>query len=530
MEIVTGMAIIDRILNSIQPTNTPMQINNSGGADKGVGMIPVIQNSRRSTSTNEAILGRKFEDLQLVDKTVGNCRLAMELDPTTFSSIISMVIVASREYDIVGTDDAEEKAIQHIERKAREWDLTNNMLASRYKGYVDGRCFIEKYIKPGTVTIESLTHQAYDSDKYDFLELRDPYTNLIMGYKQKARIYPLPANWETQTFDSLKNRQGVDKETTFLPDPLSRDETGTAQYHTVVMPRFLYGDGNSEGLVYKILDDAYMLKELKNILPTSVKMAAATLGVKVGDKDNPFAPYDGNDSYEEREAKVQAKLSQFEGDFSEKWKKEVVLYTGLIDPAPIGQGDLQNFIPQMEFLKQEIRAGLLTPDSKFESSKGSRFTAESQLSGTMGQVTVTNYTNNSYIRHYYEKQVFDHELYINKFYDSVGQVYIQWEEDDQEDEQLLSQVGEAVARIRPDLFSPQNDIGLKAYFPRIAPMITDKMGQVSLDDYQNQEDDKDIQGVIENSIQQGRGIPDVDNPLPFLNTVKTLLREEGVIS
>lgn len=527
------MSVLTTIKNSINPTNTPLQINNSGGADKGVGMIPVIQNSRRSLPTNEAIIGRKFEDLQLVDKTINNCRLAMELCPTTFSSIVSMVIVESKDYEITGTDMADEKAIQHIEKKAREWDLTNSMLSTRYKGKVDGRCFIEKYIKPGTVTIESLTHQAYDTKKYDFLEIKNPYTGIIEGYKQKATIYPLPSNWEAQTFDTLKNRQGVDKETTFLPDPLSRDETGTAQYHTVIMPRFLYGDGNSEGLVYKALDDAYILKELKNMLPTSVKMAAATLGVKIGDKDNPFAPYDSNDTYAEREAKVQAKLAQFEGDFSEKWKKEVVLYTGLIDPAPIGQGDLQNFIPQMEFLKQEIRAALLTPDSKFESSKGSRFTAESQLSGSMGQVTVINYTNNNYIRHYYERQAFDHELYINKFYDSVGQVYIQWEEDDQEDEQLLSQVGEAVARIRPDLFSPENDIGLQAYFPRIAPMITDKMGQVSLDDYQTpqeEEDENDIQGVIENSIQQGRGIPDVDNPLPFLNTVKTLLREEGVIS
>jgi hypothetical protein len=296
------------------------------------------------------------------------------------------------------------------------------------------------------------------------------------------------------------------------------------------MPRFLYGDGNSEGLVYKVLDEAYILKELKNMLPSSVKMSAATLGVEVGNKDMPFTPYDESDTYDEKEAKWQAKLAQFESDFAEKWKKEVILYSGGITPRPIGQGDLQNFIPQMEFLKQEIRAGLLTPDSKFESASSNRAVAQEQMSGSMGQITVVNYLNDNYIRHYYESQLFDHELYINKFYDSVGEVYIQWEEDDREDEQLLSTVGEAVARIRPDLFTPDNDIGLQAYFPRIAPMITDAMkGQATLDDYnQKQQEQQDL--IIENSIKTGRGIPDINNPIPFLQAARTLLREDGVIS
>lgn len=529
MEIVTGMAIIDTIKNSINPKPT-LELNNSVGADKGVGAIPVIQSSRRSEGVTEDIIGRKFEDLQIVDKTISNCRLAMELDPTTFSSIISLVIVASRDYEIVGTDNADEKAIQHIKKKAREWDLTNSMLSSRYKGPVDGRCFIEQYIKPGTVTIDSITHQAYDANKYDFIDITDPYTNTLLGYKQKARIYPVPGNWELQSFDLIAKRQGIDKETNFLPDPLSRDETGTAQYQSVMMPRFLYGDGNSEGLVYKVLDEAYILKELKNMLPSSIKMSAATLGVEVGNKDMPFTPYDENDTYDEKEAKWQAKLAQFESDFADKWKKEVIMYSGGITPRPIGQGDLQNFIPQMEFLKQEIRAGLLTPDSKFESASSNRAVSQEQLSGSMGQITVVNYLNDNYIRHYYESQLFDHELYINKFYDSVGEVYIQWEEDDQEDEQLLATVGEGVARIRPDLFTPENDIGLQAYFPRIAPMITDEMrGQSTLDEFQQQQQEEE-KLIIENSIKSGRGVPDVDNPIPFLKAARTLLREDGVIS
>ena len=523
------MSVINTIKNSITP-NPKMTINNSMGPDTGVGTIPVIQNGNRSSETNTAMVGRKFEDLQLVDKSIGNCRLAMELDPTTFSSIISLVIVASRDYEIVGTDEADEKAIQHIKKKARDWDLTNSMLSSRYKGPVDGRCFIEQYIKPGTVTIDNITHQAYDNDYYDFIEIKDPYTNIVLGYKQKARIYPLPPNWQTASFDTLANLTGTIKETLYLPDPLSNDETGTSQYQSVIMPRFLYGDGNSEGLVYKVLDDAFILKELKNMIPTSVKMAAATLGVEVGNKDMPWKPYDTNDTYAEKEAKIQAKLAQFEEDFSEKWKKESVVYSGGITPRPIGQGELSNFIPQMEFLKQEIRAGLLTPDSRFESSSSNRAVAQEQMSGSMGQVTVVNYLNDNYIRHYYENQLFNHELYINKFYDSVGEVYIQWEEDDQEDEQLLSSIGEAVARIRPDLFSPENDIGLQAYFPRIGPMITDDMkGQATLDDYtQQQQEEQEL--LIENSIKQGKGFPDVDNPIPFLKAARTLLREDGVIS
>jgi hypothetical protein len=517
------MSILNTLKNSINTPTEKVITNASPGIDRGVDFIPVVANSTPSNTTVTEQDARKFEDLQLVKKNIFNCRLAMELCPTTWSSVISLVMVSDKKFDIVGDDEADEEAIQHLKQKVKEWDMRSSMLSSRYKGAVDGRCFVEKYIKPGTVTIESLTHQAYDSGKYDFMEVRDPYTNIVLGYKQKACIYPVPSNWEAMSFDLLANRQSEDKETTFKPDQ-------------VFMPRFLYGDGVSEGLVCKVLDDAYILKELKNMVPTSIKMGAATLGVQMGIKDQAFKPYNDSDSYEEKEAKARAKMVQASQDFTDKWDKEVIFYSYGMDPKVIGQGQLVNFTPQIELFKQEIRAGLLTPDSQFESASSNRAVAQEQMSGDMGRVTVVDFVNNNYIRSYYEKSVLDHELLLNGFDSSVNHIWIEFEDTDKEDETLLKDIGSELSKIRPDFFTPENDIGIQAYFPKIVPFIQSmndkdkKKGQKTLDNFNpKQEGNVDEEGNSVTITNSYGGIADHQDPTLFLNSVKDRLVEEGYL-
>lgn len=516
------MSLINTIKNTItQPPRDKDIIVNTGGTDTGINIIPIVQDGKPTSTTTTAQDERKFEDLQLVKKNIFNYRLALELDPTVWSSVISMVMVADKEYEIVGNDNADEKAIQHIKDKIREWDLSGSMMTTRYKGIVDGRCFIEKYIKPGTVTIESLTHQAYDSGNYDFVEVKDPFTGNILGYKQKARVYPIPSNWQAMKLDMFIGRGYEDKETNFKPDQ-------------VFMPRFIYGDGVSEGLVSKVLDDAYILKELKNMIPVSVKMGAATLGVEMGNAEGKFEPYNPGDTYEEKEAKVRAKMAEASKDFVNKWEKEVVFYSYGVTPRVIGQGQLQDFTPQIEFIKQEIRAGLLTPDSRFESASSNRAVAQEQLSGSMGQVKIIDYINNNYIRTYYEKSVFDHELLLNGFDESIGHIWIEWEEDDREDEVLLMNIGDSLSKIRPDFFTPENDIGIQAYYPRIVPLLqsqTEKKGQTNLDDYKTENISSNVEVDEEGNpitvTNSYGGVRDVHNPLAFLNSVKERLVEEG---
>ena len=65
--------------------------------------------SQDHTNTTEREL-KDLTDQILVDRTLQNSRRAMEIDPTTWSSIISQCIITNTGWDIMGhTDDTENK-------------------------------------------------------------------------------------------------------------------------------------------------------------------------------------------------------------------------------------------------------------------------------------------------------------------------------------------------------------------------------------------------------------------------------------
>lgn len=503
------MGLLRTIRNTL-PTRRTGITNTIGNADQGVGTVGVSLNSTH-TSTDM----KDLTDLQIVNKTIKNARAAVELDPTTWSSLISLTIAANRDYEINMDEDADPNALTHIKEKVKEWDLSTSMTTTTWKGLVDGRCFIEKYSPDNMSTITDLSHLAFDEINYNFVEVVDPITKEVLGYKQKAKIFPLPTNWETMTLDNFINRAYEVKDTTF-----TKDSNG---FIPVFQPVFFPSDGNSEGLVFKVLDDVYCLKTLKNMMPDAAKMAANTLGVQVGNKDFPFKPYNDSDTTAEKISKAETRMGTIGDNFSEKYQKQVILFDAGITPDMIGNGQLAALQDYNDFFKQEIRSSLLTPDSRFESASSNRAVSQEQMSGSMGQITVVEYIQTNYLASNYERNLFDHELYLAGYQNDMGKIHLDFGEKETDDELNLAQIASTILTIRPDLF----ELVANEYYPRIAGELPEYLKDNSVNEQpigQVPESLPPEEAMISNSIK------DTNNGhLIYINAAKKLLEEEGVL-
>jgi len=495
----TYMSYIGRIKNSLPRMGRAITNATSPTRDTGVGGYGVTLQSG-STDVKDP---KDLTDLTLVNKTIKNARTAVEIDPTTFSSVLSQVILTNKEYKIVGDEDADPDAVAHIEQKAKEWNLEESRITTTWKGLIDGRCFIEEYLDPYKTTIDSIVHLAFDEDYYNFLEIPDPQTGRPAGYMQKAKIWTIPDNWETESFETLQDPQYTEKDIAFTPDP----QTG---WLNVFMPRLFQGDGNSEGFVFKVLDDVYCLKSIKNIMPDAAKMAANTVKVQVGNKDFAFKPYNDADTVEEKITKSQTRMEDIGNSFADKFKKQVILHDGSVSAEMLGNGNLPELERYINVFKQEIRSSLQTPDSRFESASSNRAVSQEQMSGDTGQVKILDYFRKQFLDPYYERYLIDYELKLAGYEDSMGMIHFSYEDENKEDELTSAQIANTILSMRPDLF----DTVAPKYFPRIATELSKLESNPT----------EPIQTPVTNSI----GIVDPNDYAGLVLDIRKQLRREGI--
>ncbi len=428
---------------------------------RGVGELPIGLTGTRNRNVGyaqnrNASTSRELKDLTdqiLVDRTIENSRRAVELDPTTWSSLISLSIITNTGYDIMGHNDEEaddsdrlREAVKHIREKCRDWNLSSVMWEMDYKSMVDGTCCIRKTVN--TKTIDSVNFLLYDNDAYDFIELTNPTNGEVLGYKQKYMKYDIPKNWQEETFDSLANLPGTEGEDNFTPEE-------------IIMPKLFEVDGEGQSLVYKVLDYVYIKREIERAMPVAARRAAVSLGVEVGNSDIQFNfGADPGDTREVKEQKQASAMADIADSFAEKEKKDLIVYPYGVRPNMIGNGKVAEFAEYLDYLKQEIRSALLTPDSRFESQNSNRAVAREQLSGSLGQVTVIDYLR-EFNKYYLEKYLFDHELRLAGYEDMVGRVFIKYKELELEDELVLAQIAEKLIVMGAD-----PDVIIQTYFKR----------------------------------------------------------------
>lgn len=446
---------IKRLTNRLTPKTLLNSMRKVGelpvGLTQTTGHYRGYSQEQGSTDTREL---KQLTDQILVERTLENSRRAMEIDPTTWSSIISQCIITNTGWDIMGhTDDSEtdedkrlKEAVKHIKEKCREWNLGQIMWEMDLKSCVDGTCLIHKVISPKT--IDSVNFLLYDEDEYDFVEVTDPQTGEIKGYKQKFMRYDVPDDWEDTSFETLTSLMGVPDEENFTPDE-------------IIMPKIFEQDGEGQSLVYKVLDYVYIKREIERAMPIAARRAAVSLGVEVGNKDIQFNfGADPGDTREQKQAKQAEAMAGIADAFAEKEKKDLIVYPYGTKPEMIGTGKVAEFNEYLSYLKQEIRSALLTPDSRFESQSSNRAVAREQLSGSLGQVTVIEYLR-EFNKYYLEKYLIDHELRLAGYKDQVGKVFIKYKELELEDELVLAQIAEKLIVMGAD-----PEVIMQTYFKR----------------------------------------------------------------
>jgi hypothetical protein len=387
-----------------------------------------------------------------------------------------------------------EDSLEHIKRKAKEWDLNQIINGQLMKNIVDGKCFLRK--KGFANDITNVDFLAYDEETYNFIELRDDVTGKFYGYKQKAKVYTVPSTWKTDSFDTLAERKGEDKETNFNPED-------------VVYPKLLE-DGT--GLVYGALDDVYCKKLIKNYGPTIIKRALMTLGVEVGTKEipNPFKDaFGADDSYETKMAKAEQLLDKLGQAFAKKEEKDTIVHSYGSKPYMIGEGKLVNITTYTDMYKQDILESLLTPNSLFNASESSYAASKTQM-GSTGRLTVIDFLQAN-INQYQTTYLFDDQLARAAYTDDVGKICIKFTELETENDLTLAEVGEKLEAVYPSIDDEDKLLRQQTYFPAYHTAR-----QAYLSDLNTTEENK---GQIVNSIQND-GFGFIENQEGTMDLIK----------
>lgn len=380
-----------------------------------------------------------FEDYnyERIQRTPKNARWAYENDSTVNSVVNNAVITANHGLRIITDSPEYEEARQHIISRIDDWNLEEFITEMLLKSIIDGISPIQKSIIDGKINISFL---AYDGDKFDFKVIRDPITEEVLGYKQKATVSVLDGAWEGVEFDDLSSEE---EEITFDFAP-----------GEIINVCYLQRDGEGRSGIYAALDLVDMKKRIELYMLKSAHKSGTILGIEIGADDYDLSGVSDDD------------IDQILEFFSEHDNKEVVGYPAGIKPNLISQKVLLDYTLYLKYLKSEIRSVLLTPDSKFESSKGSRYTAKEQMSGSAGFIVYVKYLRN-FVKSYLDAELINEELELANYSDAIGHIHIDWPELEQEDAVDSSKVAERLNSIDPEA---DKELIKKAYFKRYAEL------------------------------------------------------------
>lgn len=463
--------------------------------NRGVGAIGVSLGKGANKKAFESLTDQMF-----IEPSIAEARRALQIDPTVSSSVLSMVILANSPYKIVPSKGADDEAVDFIEQKCKEWNVRALNSRMLMRTVVDNTCFIRKNFD--TVEIKNFDFLTYDETNYNFLPVIS--NGELLGYKQKGMVYTIPKDWKNKKFDEIANPKGEVEEFNFEP-------------HEVINP-ILFEDNFS--LVMKALDDVRNLKKIKNMGPDIVKFSQGTLGVEVGTEEHPFAPYNDTDTYQEQKSKVNKELEGIADAFDKKETKRVIAYSHGTTPHVIGDGKVVDWTPIANFYKQEIRESLLTPDSRFTSAKGSRFTAEAQM-GNSGQGSVITFLQD-FSTYNLNTFAIDHQLAMANYEDSIGKIGIEFESIEVEDEKTAAEIGQIIEQLYPSANDENTLMRMQAFFPKYYKIYQDSV--VS----ENSNIESNVDKQLNNQLLNGFVDPE-DNVPKIVDYWYSKLKKEGII-
>ena len=370
-----------------------------------------------------------------VTKSIPNYRYAYKNNDTINTTIDNLIIIANNEW-IIDVDNKKKykEAFEHIVKKTEEWKLEKLLDNIIKYSMVDGSMFINRYIDNGTIKLRILGN---DGKRFKWLIIRNPNTDEIIGFKQKAKVKKIEGNWKVLKYDTLKAIDYVDEEYNFTPEE-------------VIYIPYMEEDGEGVSAIEAVLDLAYIENKLLKYILNSARTAGGFLGIEFGNRDIDAGGLDVDE--------IKSVTKAFELDENDS---TVVGYPYGITPTDIGKGNIPNYKDYITLIQSKIRNNLLTPDSKFSSISSNRSTAYEQLNTSTGYVAFVRFIQ-MFVTPYINEEIINKELEL-KYPDAIGHIKFKYV-NDIDNERELSEIASVVVANYPDL---PTELILSTYFNRV---------------------------------------------------------------
>lgn len=325
----------------------------------------------------------------LVIPSIPNLRRCAEKSTFVNGIIEDLIIKSTSGWVITGDNEEAVKLIQDMDKK---WNLNQMFHDTVYNCVVDGITFYDKVVTNNELTFREL---AFDGENYRMKELYDDTGREILGYKQIVKINQRTnRGWLSRLFRDLTE----EKEEMEFNFPIDK----------IFAPCLFRRKGKPHSLVKNVLDPAYMVQLLNEMMVQVVYKQANTMYIQVGTKDARNVNLTDDDKL------LLAKIA------SDYHKHGVMLLPFGIEAGMVGETVLPKIQEYIANLEHQIFIGLWTPEAVYSSSSSNRSTAVVQLdSDKSGRVLIQEYIQ-EYLAREFQLNVINPQLKLfGKKEDSV---------------------------------------------------------------------------------------------------------------
>lgn len=357
-----------------------------------------------------------------VRNTVKNRRFGATHDSQAQGILMDLMTKTNTKWYLDGDNP---KAIKHIEDMCVEWDLDNIIDNALWKGFVDGDAFlhqriVENHIRP--------TWLAYDGVTFRIKIVYDE-NGEVCGYKQVIQKNARSnKGWLSKKFDEL--------------DEDKQDLEISYELDEIIHLKYLERDGKANALMGCALEPIYYKRVLREQMPLTVYKNSNIVAVTMGNENkmNTYLDADARDKVAETVNNYHLK-----GCLIVPYGIQVELLKG---------GSLPQIQDYIKYFEKEVYIALNTPEAVFSSESSNRATADIQLdSKTTGRVLFLEYNRDWVAK--YVKQLFKKELELQGI---TGEVWIEFEADDYEEQELLDGESDPNTLHKPIIKKGQEDL------------------------------------------------------------------------
>lgn len=319
-----------------------------------------------------------------VNRTIINCRNAAK-DPFVAGILMDNITKTNNSFEIV-CDNPKAKA--HLEKRAKDWELSKFLDDCLYNGLVDGTDFLEKYWKDNQLWFRWL---AFDAKYYRMKKLYDENGELI-GYKQLTmRNENTTKGWLSKHFNELvENKQEL--VVNFQPEE-------------IIEIKYMERMGQGHSIVMDILDKVHDKRVLEDLM------------IKIPYKNSNLVQLTMGNEFQPGKRLTKKDRHDVEHVVSDYHNKGVITLPFGYEMRVLKGGALPDIPSYIKQIERNIFIGLNTPEAVFTSESSNRATADIQLdSPSTGRILFLQY-NQEWLNDIVSNQIFRPELDRNGFED-----------------------------------------------------------------------------------------------------------------